>query len=76
MSQVFVLRYLCVGLLLSAIKRSALYKAFFNATPHLSVLVQLKSVCFAFRSLVMIILSAEFSMLLSSVVLIVDAGGI
>ena len=76
MSQVFVLRYLCVGLLLSAIKRSALYKAFFNAIPHLSVLVQLKSVCFAFRSLVMIILSAEFSMLLSSVVLIVDAGGI
>ena len=76
MSQIFVLLYLCVGLLLSAIKRSALYKASFNAIPHLSVLVQLKSVCFAFRSLVMIILSAEFSMLLSSVVLIVDAGGI
>ena len=75
MSLVFVLLSLCVGLLLSSMK-SALYKAFFNAIPHLSVLVQLKSVCFAFRSPVLIILSASFLMLSSSVVLIVDGDGI
>ena len=76
MSLVFVLLSLCVGLLFSVMKRSALYKAFFNAIPHLSVLAQLKLVCFALRSPVMIILSAKFLMLLSNVVLIVDAGGI
>ena len=57
-------------------KRLAWYKDFFNAIPNLSVLVQLKSLCFALRSPVMIILSAEFLMLFSSAVLIVDAGGI
>ena len=67
MSLVFVLLSLCVGLLFSVMKRSALHKAFFNVIPHLYVLVQLKSVCFAFRSPVMIILSAEFLMLLSRV---------
>ena len=76
MSLLFVLLSLCVGLLLSEMKRSALYKAFFNAIPHLSVLVQFKSVCLAFRAPVMIVLSAVFMMLSSSVVLIVDAGGI
>ena len=73
---VFVLLSLYVGFLISAIKRSALYKAYFNAIPHLSDLVQLKLVYFALRSPVMIILSAAFLMLSSSVVLIVEAGGI
>ena len=76
MSLLLVLLSLCVGLLLSAMKRSTLYKAFFNAIPHLSVFVQLKLVCLAFRSPVMIILSADFLMLSSNIVLIVDAGGI
>ena len=71
---VFALLSLWVDLLFSAKKRSASYKAFFNATPHLSVLVQLKSVCFALRSPVMIILSTEFLMLLRSAVLIFEAG--
>ena len=57
-------------------KRLALYKAFLYVIYDLSVLVQLKSVCFAFRSIVMIILSAEFLMLFSSVVLLVHAGRI
>ena len=74
MSLLFVLLSLCVGLLLSTKKRSALYRAFFNAILHLSVFVQLKSVCLAFRSLVMVILSAVFLMLSSSVLLIVNAG--
>ena len=72
---VFVLLSQCVGLLLSAIKRSGLYKVLFNAIPHLFDLVQLKSVCFALRSPVMKILSAESSILSSSVMLIVEAGG-
>ena len=76
MSLVFFLLFLCVGLLLSAMNRSAaLYQAFFNVIPHLSVLVQLKSVCFASRSPVMIILSTEFLMLLRSMMLIVEARG-
>ena len=76
MSLVSVLLSLWVGLLLSATKRSASFKAFFNAIPHLSVLEQLKSVCFALRSPVMIILFAEFLMLLRSVVVIFEPGGI
>ena len=34
----------CVGLLSLWMNKSAYYKAFFNAVPHLSVLEQLKSV--------------------------------
>ena len=76
MSLLLVLLSLCAGLLLSAMKKSTLYKAFFNAIPHLSVFAQLKLVCLALRSPVMIIFSAAFLMLSSNIVLIVDAGGI
>ena len=75
MSLVIVLVSLYGDLLLLAMKRSALYKAFFNAMPHISVLVQLNLVLFAFRSLVMIIYPLIFRCYLA-VVLIVDAGGI
>ena len=77
LSLLFVLLSLCVDMLLLAMKISVLYRGFFSAIPHLSVFVQLKSVCLAFRSPVMTILSAAFLMLTSSVVVLIeDAGGI
>ena len=57
-------------------EETALDRAFFNAIRYLSVLGQLKALCFALRSPVMITLSANIFMLFSSVVFIVDAGGI
>ena len=64
-------------MLLSAIKRSALYyKAFLNAFPHLSIFVQLKSRYFEFRYPDINTLSADFLMFDNKVVLIVEPDGI
>lgn len=72
----FALLSRCLGMLFSAVKRSASDRAFFNAIRYLSVLGNLKLLCFALRSPVMITLSANIFMLFSSVIFIVDAGGI
>ena len=46
MSLIFVLLSCRIGMLFSAMKRSASYKAFFSAMPCLAVLEQLKSAYF------------------------------